>query len=253
MKAAAPAPGSIGSAVSGPAAGEAPAGETPAPAVNPFANGPQKTPNVAFNDPATQPEPAAGGDTVVPAKPKTNKKTLIILIAVAAVIVVALAAVLISQLLNDQSKPVSTTTNTPVEINDSGDTAKDNSTSNTSDSAVSAATAVGGTLSCTRNMTPAEIARLNDAASGTISISAEFDAEEMLTKIALTEMVTYNDDNAVNNEPVENAVHEALADDLTLESAKIYYLPTNRSGALDLDKVVIQTNYESLDFTCEVL
>jgi len=92
MKAAAPVPGSIGSAVSGPVAGSA--GETSGTEGNPFANNPQsQTPSVAFNDPAAAQAP--GG--VQPAK-KVNKTTLIILIAIAAVIVVILAVILIIQL-----------------------------------------------------------------------------------------------------------------------------------------------------------
>ncbi|MBR3253681.1 hypothetical protein IKF86_00325 [Candidatus Saccharibacteria bacterium] len=77
LKAAAPAPGSIGSAVSGPEA---------------------KTPNVSFDDPAMANAMQATAPNAKPAKKKTDKKTLIILCAIIGVIVVALAAVLIMQL-----------------------------------------------------------------------------------------------------------------------------------------------------------
>lgn len=90
MKAAAPAPGSIGSAVSGPT--EMPAAE-PAPAApNPFTQ--PQTPNVSFTDPATQPEmntmQPAGAQ---PVKKKSSKTTLIALIIVALMVIIALGAV----------------------------------------------------------------------------------------------------------------------------------------------------------------
>ena len=93
MKAAAPVPGSIGSAVSGPLDPSA----TPIDANNnPFSNKAiSSTPSVSFNDPATQPD-----GTLSSPKSKTNKKTLIALIVVASLIVVALAAVLIMQSMN---------------------------------------------------------------------------------------------------------------------------------------------------------
>ena len=94
MKAAAPAPGSIGSAVSGPAGGV----ESEVPADNPFAaSTPASTPSVSFNDPATQPDQSAGASKPAP---KVNKTTLIALIVVAAMVVIALGAVLIMQFMN---------------------------------------------------------------------------------------------------------------------------------------------------------
>ena len=245
MKAAEPVPGSIGSAVSGPAAGAA---AEPAPAANPFVSNDKQTPNVAFNDPATQPD-VANGAPMAPAKKKTNKTTLIALIIVAAMIVIALGAVLAIQLLGDQGgSSGGSTPNTQVTIDEN---TSSNATDEMEDEKIVDTTS--GAISCTRNMTTAEIAKLNDAASGTISVSAEFDDDNMLTKIVLTEMVTYTDEDAVSNEPVENAVHEALADELTPESADVYFLPTDSTGALDLSKSSIQANYESLDFVCEVL
>ena len=95
MKAAEPVPGSIGSAISGPAG----ATGNEVPTNNVFATEPQATPSVSFNDPAMQqqnPMPIGTGTPKTPGK--TNKTTLIILIAVAAAIVVALAVILIMQL-----------------------------------------------------------------------------------------------------------------------------------------------------------
>lgn len=89
MKAAAPAPGSIGSAISGPS------NNTVESAANPFAQ--SNTQSVAFNDPANQPEAMS-----IETKPKakSNKTTLIALIIVAIMIVIGLAAVLAWQLMN---------------------------------------------------------------------------------------------------------------------------------------------------------
>ena len=96
MKAAAPVPGSIGSAVSGP---EGVPAETPAD--NPFAGNPQ-TPSVSFNDPATQPDPNAKPGTPA-GKKKTSKNTMIALVIVAAMIVIALVGVLIFTFMGDSS------------------------------------------------------------------------------------------------------------------------------------------------------
>ena len=95
MKAAAPVPGSIGSAVSGPN------GDGPAPSAAmgvPEAAG--QTPSVPFNDPAMQPD----GAKPAKAKKAPNKKTLIALIIVAAMVVIALAAVLIVQIASGDSR-----------------------------------------------------------------------------------------------------------------------------------------------------
>lgn len=113
MKAAAPVPGSIGSAVSMPEAGAAGAsaggvGDANVAAAPTGGN----NPNVAFTDPATKPEATNGG--VAPANPEQktkkgfsmkvdlknmNKGTLIALIVVAIMIVIALVAVLMMQLM----------------------------------------------------------------------------------------------------------------------------------------------------------
>lgn len=85
LKAAAPVPGSIGSAVSGPQS---------------------DTPNVAFNDPAAMAANPQMGATNKPASKgisklfggKLDKKSLIMLCAIAGIVVVALAVVLIMQL-----------------------------------------------------------------------------------------------------------------------------------------------------------
>ena len=235
MEPAGPAPGSIGSAVSGPT--DAPA---EAPAENPFATPKEQTPNVSFTDPAAQPEnaPAMGA-----AKPKTNKGTLIALIAVAAIVVVVLVVVLIMSMMpqdnNSSSQSNNTANNNVVEP----DEEEEEDVTPTPSS---------GTLSCTRNMTPEELVSINDAASGAVNISAEFD-DDMLVSISRVDSVVYNDENASATEPVENEVHEAKTADLNTTSALNYFLSPNASGSFELTLEETQANYEDLDFTCEVL
>lgn len=126
MKAAAPAPGSIGSAVSGPEGGAEPAAASEAGAGdNPFANQPAQTPNVSFNDPAAQPD-ANNPTGAKPAGKKTNKKTLIALIIVAVMVVIALAAVLVMQLM--PSNPSSSATPATNNQNNSSNTTNGSST-----------------------------------------------------------------------------------------------------------------------------
>ena len=123
MKAAAPVPGSIGSAMNGPSALN-----VEAPAENPFANrGTNKTPSVAFTDPAA----AASGVTSQPigsspksAKKKTSKTTLIALIAVAAVVVIVLVIVLVMQLTGGGST-ASNELDEEIAVVNTGDEAKD--------------------------------------------------------------------------------------------------------------------------------
>lgn len=105
MKAAAPVPGSIGSAVSVPEGGEAPAPGADA-QFGPSAGG--STPSVSFDDPATKNAPQQPGAPATKEKKKMsfnldfkkmNKGTLIALIVVAVMIVIGLAAVLIMQFM----------------------------------------------------------------------------------------------------------------------------------------------------------
>ena len=228
MKAADPVPGSIGSSVSGPAG-------TPdaVPANNPFAN--NQTPNVSFNDP----QAAQGAPMAAANGKKLNKKNLIILIAVAAVVVIGLVVVLIMSMGGSNS--TSSNNNSTSSVVEEEEEEEDE-------------VILGeNTLSCTRNMTSEEILKYNDAVSGVISISAEFNDEDTLANISLVESVVYSDEDATDNEPVDMAVHESTAEKLNSRSALTYYLKATDSGVIDLDLESIQTNYEDLDFTCEVL
>lgn len=238
MEPAGPAPGSIGSAMSGPTGAPA-----EAPAENPFAAASQtQTPNVSFTDPATQPEVAPMGA----AKPagKNKKTTLIALIAVAAVVVVVLVVILVMSLMpqggNSSNQASNTPDNSSVEPEDEPEEDEE-------------ATVTGAdSLSCTRNMTQEELVNVNDAVSGAINISAEFDNGTM-TSISRVDSVVFSDEDATATEPVENEVHEAKAADLDATSALVYFLKAGADGVIDLEFDAVQANYEDLDFTCEVL
>ena len=238
MQPAGPVPGSIGSAVSGPS--ESAASEPVAPVENPFATTQTQTPSVSFNDPATQPSSAPA------AKPagKSNKTTLIVLIAVAAVIVVVLAIILIMSLVGGGSSTANNQSgsNDAVVVDDNGDEGEE----------PAEADVTTGSLSCTRNMTAQELVGVNDAVSGAVNITAEFDDSEVVA-VSRVDSVVYSDEDGTETEPVETDVHEAKTADMTAEAAMIYYLPTNADGTLNLSVDAVQTNYESLDFTCEVL
>lgn len=261
MKAAAPAPGSIGSAVSGPATEtNAEGADSATQADNPFAKDNKQTPSVAFNDPATQEDPAnASSDPNKPAKKKNNKTTLIILIAVASVIVIALIVVLVMQLIpgnNNQTINVTTPNSTVTEPQDTqAQTQTTTPQANGGGGTTGATTsnAAGGTLSCTRNMTASELAQYNDALSGTIGISVDFDANMNMSQISMVGSVVYKDENATSNEPVQETIHEATAADINSQSALVYNLPVSADGTVSTSMDAIQANYESLDYVCRVL
>ena len=133
---------------------------------------------------------------------------------------------------------------------------KNNSNNNNNSGSGSSSTTpvvAAKTLSCVRNMTVNELATVNDAISGTVSVSVEFDNNDAFESISLVKSVVYADDDAVSNEPVEMEVHEAEVADLTTSSAVLFSLPSKDSGELDLSYDRVLSNYESLDFTCEAL
>ena len=99
MKAAAPAPGSIGSAVSGPAEVLNAQPANPEPIASSF--GAPQTPNVSFTDPASQPDVSTNQPAMTqPVKKQSSKKSLIALIIVALMVIVALGAVFALQLVD---------------------------------------------------------------------------------------------------------------------------------------------------------
>ena len=168
MKAAAPVPGSIGSAISGPEGAAA----TEAPTDNVFANNSQ-TPSVSFNDPATQPD---GTKSAAPAgAKKTNKNTMIALIVVASMVVIALVAVLIFTFMggdsgnngsqgNNQNSSSNTNNGGSNNSNNSNGSNSSNSSNNSSNSGTNTNSNVSANVVCT-----------------TTSISADATAEAKFT------------------------------------------------------------------------
>ena len=238
MKAAGPVPGSIGSAVSGPASEnggmDVPMGG------NPFDNMPkERTQNVPFNDPAMEPNSAQGG--VIGSgsgKKPQNKKVLIALVAVAAVIVVALVVVLVMQLTGGNSTP---TNNTPIPAPDSS--YDENTTSE-------------NVLNCKRDMTAEELVAFKKAVSGTIEINAKFSNEDVLVSVSLSKTATYDitEGEIDANDPVEVEKKEAEAANLTSENASNYYLLSTDKTTVMTDLSTIRAHYEEdLAFICDIL
>ena len=240
MKAAEPVPGSIGSAVSGPAGTSAEASVEQAFPENTS----DQVPNVAFNDPATQPQPSAGAETgTESAKKKNNKITLIVLIAIAAVVVIALIIVLIIQLNPSSSSSTSSQgANDSIAIDDEEEENESEGTSGVSTGS--------STLNCTRDMTEDELAKLDGATAGTINISVEFEDGE-LSKISLVNSLTQGDDPSA--EPVESETQEDTKESLTPGGSLSYFLSPSIEGELDLSFDAIKDNYTNLDFTCETM
>ncbi len=234
MRAAAPAPGSIGSAVSGP--------------TSDLGNLSDQTPSVSFNDPATEPdlinssEPTQGKNAK-----KTNSKTLIVLIIIAAMVVIALGAVLVMQFLLPTLTPSSgsaSNVNNAI-VNPDQNT---NNSSNTSESSTTSSTK----LSCTK-VTSTEVAEADtEGASSTTKITANFSGDKLVT--IASEITTGNNAEGESDMSEElSTVKTSNAADLTAESAASYNLPVDENGEIDLTKSGIQKNYELLDFVCEVL
>ena len=247
MKAAGPAPGSIGSAVSGP--------QGPAPADA------GSTPSVAFNDPATQPD--ATNPMAEAGKKKSNRTTLIVLIIVAAVVVVALAAVLLWQFVNppapsgsgsgsgnsSQSNSSSNSSNSSSSSNSSNSSSSTTEEEEEAESTTPATPVAMKTMTCTRSLTAEELAALPNAASGTIEVTAKFDTEDVLDTIAVVKTVNYTDAEV----DTEEETHEAVADEITADNSALYYLQAGADGTFKFNLTDLNTNYTNLAFTCEVL
>lgn len=158
MKAAAPAPGSIGSAVSGPELGLEPismSDTAPIPSTTPEVQtqpatispetmpgpaitddfsaatvSPNSTPSVSFNDPAEEQNNTQ--NMTDGSKKKSNKTTLIALIIVACMVVIALATILVLQLMNNNETPtvnVNSSTTNQIDDNKSDSSKKNNDSS----------------------------------------------------------------------------------------------------------------------------
>ncbi len=238
MVAAAPVPGSIGSAVSGQASAE--------PTNGGFMNE-RRTPNVAFNDPATQPDPATQTQTTAkaPAK-KSSKPVLVTLIVVALVIVAVLVVMLVMQLTSDNTGSASTA-NTPTVVDVDDDEEEKKDADDAMDGATDGDITTAMTVKCYRAMTAAELANYANATSGTVNIIGTYDEDDALVQVSKTEVVLYTD----STDPSEEKSSEVLADKLTAELAAEYELPVDKEGGIDLNLGGNKTNWTELGYTCE--
>lgn len=235
MKANDPVPGSIGSAVSGPAASE------PNPvAENPFMAGMQdKATNVSFNDPAMQPDGAQPSMDSKPKK-KTNKATLIALIVVFVLIIGVLAVFLVMQMMPPANNATNNTTKTETAVVEENGLEEEVVKGGVADAS--------SVLQCNRNMTENELKENDGATSGKIEVEASFDNKRNLMAIAVREYTT----DSTKNETYEVKNQELLASEITVENSADYYLTVDPTDKANLNLDAIKTAYE-LDFACEVL
>ncbi len=248
MVAAAPVPGSIGSAVSSPAA----ATNEPAGMANGGFMNERRTPSVAFNDPAVQPDPTMQNQAQTPAATKTkksNKAVLITLIVVALAIVAVLVVMLVMQLMSDTGSTSASTPNTPVavDVDDDEEEAKDAEDTTDGSDATDGSTTAATTVACYRAMTAAELAVYTGATSGTINLKGNYDADDALVSVKKTEVVLK--EGAVD--PSEEKSLTALASEVTADTAAEYYLTVDKEGGVDLTLGGMRLNWTELGFTCE--
>ena len=103
-------------------------------------------------------------------------------------------------------------------------------------------------------MTEEELLDFSDVTSGTINIDVTFKNDELSSiemEKALVPLMSGDEDVEAEAEVLETG--SATANQLIASDAEIFFLPVGENGDLDLAFDNIQTNYEKLDFTCEVL
>ncbi|MBR2994863.1 hypothetical protein IKF32_03040 [Candidatus Saccharibacteria bacterium] len=265
MKAAAPVPGSIGSAVSGPAEMPAaqPAGNEQV--VNTFAQ--SQTPNVSFTDPAMQPDVNANPAVAAqPVKKKSSKSTLIALIVVALIIILALVGVFVFQFLEPGTNNSGS--------GGSGSNSNSNSSSNSSNSSTinpnSNSTQEdygGGVTDNTANSTESGT---TTKANYTVSCSAKTTADsgEMTTKIYValvknSKFYSFTFSEIVDN-PTTNETTKSDPTTIEYEEFLSKYYPTTYKDDFDTNKTlsiipsVFSTRLQeglnsgsTIKFTCE--
>lgn len=247
MKAADPVPGSIGSAVSGPASNA-----NVAPTDNPFDNNPTMPAQNPAAGAAAQPAGAAGKGAMAGIKNKFgDKKTMMILAVIAGMVVLALVAILILQLMNGDASgsQASNTVNNNTVIEPETDNEDSEIDTEEGDTQVAAGEQ---SLNCTRAMTEAEIVEATNggsATTGTISIDGSF-SDGNLKDIAITKSVVYGGEDAT---PTVVDSSEIGVSNINASMAPRYYLTVDSAGAIDFSLDSIQKTYTSLDFTCELL
>ena len=103
-------------------------------------------------------------------------------------------------------------------------------------------------------MTDSELTEFGDVSSGGIDIDVVFKDDEFSSikmEKALVPLTSGDEDVEAEAEVLETGT--ANANQLVASDAEIFFLPVDEDGDLDLAFDSIQTNYEELDFTCEVL
>ena len=244
MKPADPVPGSIGSAVSG--------------------NEPASTPNVSFNDPATeQPMMQPIQDTPVVAPKKKSNTGLIVLCIIAIVVVAALGIVLAMQLLGNNSST------------------SNNNSSVTPEVTPEPAPSTEVSLECKYVYTDEELANFG-AASGTGIVTALYN-EDALSSLSFDISLAYLDQDkatsgleTLKNNYIEQYTalgftenpfvstydeidgnvkvsHLAAADILDAKNIEIFGLKAAEDGTLDTSSATVKATYEALDFSCDSL
>ena len=250
MKAAAPVPGSIGSAVSGPEDGGMGA-DASSDIFNSSAN--DRTRNVSFNDPATQPNNPQSAKMM---KNKSSKGALIALIIVFVIIAGVLAVVLLGQIgVLDLGNLFGSNKNNDVEVSDvtvdepvTPEPSSQNTDTNTP-------TSKSTFLTCSRDMSETELLSYGDSLSGTIDIDTEFSNNKLIS-ISLSKNVIYNIPDEITGQPTTEREEEALSstvDNITIDNAADYYLTAGADGKIDFTAENIQANYQALDFNCKSL
>lgn len=263
MKAAEPVPGSIGSAISVPKDGES---TSVASTDNPFENKPDSevTPSVSFNDPATTASGSSmmGNTSAKPAKAQ-NKTVLIILAVVAALVAAVLVVVLVMQLIgggelfgssDTSDSTISNTGNSSsVDVPNTDGGKNENSSVNVVEySSIAVRIKV---LKCEKFVKADQLGSYGSiAAAGMVKISADFDNNDVLMGLSKSVELYDTETPVVGDAPLDSVVvGEAELSELDGELALNFDLPVNENGKILTTLNNVQTNYEALDYSCEVL
>ena len=233
MKAAAPAPGSIGSAVSGPSESSAAQVPEPNPAINPFQTpqAPAKTttPSVSFTDPAMQPDVTnPQSSNVKPAKKKTSKNTLIALIVVAVMVIIALGAVFAMQFLNwpgsgdnsgsggssssSSSNSSNSNSSSSSNSNSNSNSSQNGSSSNSSSNSSNSGSSTNGGSTSSNASTVVCAGSYNSDTLGTVSRSVTFLIEDNKLSSATVEISTTDENGETKTEKKTMSSSEIFTD-----------------------------------------
>jgi cytoskeletal protein RodZ len=180
---------------------------------------------------------------------KSNNKTLIALIVVAALVVLGLGVVLAMQFMTGQPAPSSgsQSNNSVVEPdNNSSNTPGPADSSKNSDSseASNSTTSVNKVLTCTKTAS-SESSEASPSTSSVTTITANFKDGKLVDITSEAKATTVTSDS-------ESSAKTVTVADITTANAAEYNLPV-KEGIVDFTLEGIRSNYELLDFTCEAL